>query len=69
MPTTYAHYKLGQAVRESLQEREKKIVEEYPELFNIGLHGPDIFFYYKPFSENKVKQMEEIKNQAGVFPA
>ena len=55
MPTTYAHYKLGQAVRESLQEREKKIVEEYPELFSIGLHGPDIFFYYKPFSKNKVK--------------
>ena len=66
MPTTYAHYKLGQAVRESLQEREKKIVEEYPELFSIGLHGPDIFFYYKPFSKNKVKQIgHDMHERAG----
>ena len=57
MPATYAHYKFGQEVRKDLPEKENKIVEEFPELFMIGLHGPDIFFYYKPFSKNKVRQI------------
>ena len=43
MPATYAHYRFGQEVRKDLPEKEKKIVEEFPELFMIGLHGPDIF--------------------------
>lgn len=57
MPTTYAHYRMGQDVRNILQGKERKIVEEYPQLFSIGLHGPDIFFYYKPFSKNPIKEM------------
>lgn len=57
MPSTYAHYRMGQEVRNSLNEREKEIVESYPELFLIGLHGPDILFYYKPLVSNKVNQI------------
>ncbi len=57
MPSTYAHYRLGQEVRESLDESEKSIIESCPELFLIGLHGPDILFYYKPLFSNKVNQM------------
>ena len=66
MPATYAHYKFGQEVRKDLPEKENKIVEEFPELFMIGLHGPDIFFYYKPFSKNKVRQIgHEMHKRAG----
>ncbi len=66
MPTTYAHYRFGQEVRKELPEKESKIVEEFPELFMIGLHGPDIFFYYKPFSKNKVRQIgHEMHKRAG----
>lgn len=54
MPSTYAHYRMGQEVRNSLEKEDKKIVEEYPELFLIGLHGPDILFYYKPLFCNKI---------------
>lgn len=57
MPATYAHYKFGQEVRKDLLEKENKIVEEFPELFMIGLHGPDIFFYYKPFVKTRVRQI------------
>lgn len=57
MPTTYTHYRMGQDVRNILQEKERKIVEKYPQLFCIGLHGPDIFFYYKPLSKNPIKEM------------
>ena len=66
MPATYAHYRFGQEVRKDLPEKEKKIVEEFPELFMIGLHGPDIFFYYKPFSKNRVRQIgHEMHKRAG----
>lgn len=56
MPSTYAHYRMGQEVRNALNDREKKTVEAYPELFLIGLHGPDILFYYKPLSSNPINQ-------------
>lgn len=66
MPATYAHYRFGQEVRKDLPEKEKKIVEEFPELFMIGLHGPDIFFYYRPFSNNRVRQIgHEMHKRAG----
>lgn len=66
MPSTYAHYKFGQEVREALREKEKNIVDEFPELFMIGLHGPDIFFYYKPFTKNKIKRIgHEMHECAG----
>lgn len=66
MPATYAHYRFEQEVRKDLPEKEKKIVEEFPELFMIGLHGPDIFFYYKPFSKNRVRQIgHEMHKRAG----
>ena len=57
MPSTYAHYRMGQEVRSILEEKNKKIVEAYPELFWIGLHGPDILFYYHPLSSNEVNQI------------
>ena len=66
MPSTYAHYRFGQEIRKELSEKEKEIVEEFPELFMIGLHGPDIFFYYKPFSKNRVRQIgHEMHKHAG----
>lgn len=56
MPSSYAHFRLGQNVRRDVKEHAKKVIEEYPELFMIGLHGPDILFYYKPLGKNKVNE-------------
>ena len=57
MPSTYAHYRLGQQVRRKLEGNERKIIEKYPQLYLIGLHGPDILFYYKPLRPNPVNQI------------
>ena len=57
MPSSYAHFRLGQAVRSRLTEQIKETVEAFPELFLTGLHGPDILFYYKPLSSNPVNQV------------
>lgn len=56
MPSTYAHYRMGQEIREALDGKEREIVDAFPELFQIGLHGPDILFYYKPLSKNEVNR-------------
>lgn len=50
MPSTYAHYRLGQEVLKNLPAKEKRLIEQHKELFDIGLHGPDILFYYKPYT-------------------
>ncbi|MGN1147996.1 MAG: zinc dependent phospholipase C family protein [Lachnospiraceae bacterium] len=57
MPSTYAHYRMGQEVRACVGKREKDIIEAYPELFLIGLHGPDILFYYRPLQSNSVNRI------------
>ena len=54
MPSTYAHYRMGQEVANSVPEQMKKIIDENKQLFDIGLHGPDILFYYHPLATNKV---------------
>ncbi|MBO7677496.1 MAG: zinc dependent phospholipase C family protein [Erysipelotrichaceae bacterium] len=45
MPTTYAHWRFGCECIETLPQNLKDIVHSYRELFDIGVHGPDIFFY------------------------
>ena len=48
MPSTYAHYRFGQEVLKELPNDIKKIIIENKELYDIGLHGPDLLFYYLP---------------------
>lgn len=57
MPAVYAHYKMGQDVRKALTGREKEIIEKYPELYLIGLHGPDILFYHKALHPDEVSRL------------
>ena len=54
MPTTYAHYKFGKEVISALPRPLRSTVENHRELFDIGLHGPDIPFYYHPMKRNTV---------------
>ncbi len=66
MPSTYAHYRLGKEVKTALNKKEREIVEEYPELYFIGLHGPDIFFYHKPLFKNEIKRIgHDMHEKAG----
>lgn len=56
MPTTYAHYKFGKDVISALPRPLETSVENNRALFDIGLHGPDILFYYKALSSNPVNE-------------
>ncbi len=52
MPTTYAHDLFGQKVYRQLPDKVKEIIRKNGELYRIGLHGPDIFFYYFIFKNH-----------------
>ncbi len=54
MPTTYAHYKFGKEVISALPRPLQSSIENNRELFDIGLHGPDLLFYYKALIKNPV---------------
>ena len=49
MPGAYAHYKVGQSVLAQLTKGIRDTAEQESELYNLGLHGPDLLFYYKPY--------------------
>ncbi|MFA9422429.1 MAG: zinc dependent phospholipase C family protein [Sedimentibacter sp.] len=67
MPTTYAHYSFGKQVINLLNEDLKKIISNNMDLFNIGLHGPDVLFYYKPLKSNDISKIgHEIHNKNAV---
>ena len=52
MPSTYAHYRFGQDVLKALPAKYRERLLKEEDLFAIGLHGPDLLFYYKPFSHH-----------------
>lgn len=56
MPATYAHYAFGRKVFEKLPREEKQVICKGKDAFLLGLHGPDLLFYYYPFGKNRINQ-------------
>lgn len=56
MPTTYTHYAYGQEVKNLLPHSLSGLIEPLEDYYNIGVHGPDILFYYRSFCKNSVNQ-------------
>ena len=67
MPTTYAHDLFGQKVYRQLPDQVKEIIRKNGELYRIGLHGPDIFFYYFIF-KNHVIPYAQRKSPGFFYP-
>ena len=57
MPSTYAHYRLGKEVIQRLDPDLRAIAEGHRQLYDIGLHGPDILFYYDALHRNPTSQI------------
>ena len=54
MPTTYTHHRFGSECLAALPEELREAVQRYRGLYDTGVHGPDIFFYYRPVCPNRV---------------
>lgn len=50
MPSYYAHYRFGTAVLASLPADVRRSVQRFRRLYDVGLHGPDLFYYHNPLS-------------------
>jgi len=57
MPSTYAHRLFGSEMLKLYPKDIKTVCEENLPLYSLGLHGPDILFYYKPLKDNPVQRI------------
>lgn len=56
MPTTYTHYAFGAAVRDALPKELQACVDANRDVYDFGVHGPDLLFYYHPLKANEVNR-------------
>nr|MBQ8244180.1 zinc dependent phospholipase C family protein [Oscillospiraceae bacterium] len=49
MPAHYAHYRFGRQVLSAMPPEVRQEIQRFRRMYDMGLHGPDIFFYYYPF--------------------
>lgn len=57
MPTTYAHYRFGCRAFSLFPKQLQCIIENNRELFDFGVHGPDLLFYHSPYMKNTVNRL------------
>lgn len=57
MPATYAHYRFGSEMLQTMPADISRTVKRYRRLYDVGLHGPDLFFFYKPVMPNKIRAL------------
>lgn len=48
MPGLYAHYRFGSAVLASMPADIRRSIQRFRRLYDVGLHGPDLFYNYYP---------------------
>ncbi len=63
MPAVYAHYRFGEHVYEALNDNLKSIIEPHKKAFQIGLQGPDLFFFYRPWKKNDLVEYGNILHE------
>lgn len=56
MPSIYTHYTFGEMMKKAFPSDIRKRILLHEDLFEIGLHGPDLFFYYHAPFKNRVNQ-------------
>ena len=49
MPASYAHYRFGKLLLPKLPADVRQCVQRFRRMYDMGLQGPDFFFYYNPF--------------------
>ena len=57
MPASYTHYRFGCQVFSMLPQALQDRIAPHRGLFDIGLHGPDVFFFTNPPVSNPVNRL------------
>lgn len=51
MPSNYAHYRFGTQVLDSLPADVRRPIQRFRRLYDVGIHGPDLFLYHNLMSK------------------
>ena len=54
MPSTYAHRRFGEQVAPLLPLQARRSARQFRRLYDVGLHGPDIFFYHNILFKDRI---------------
>ena len=67
MPASYAHLSFGRHVCRLIPDREiAELIRKHSDLFDIGLLGPDILFFYRPLSHDPINRIgHDLHDQRG----
>lgn len=68
MPAFYAHDRFGKKVVEYLNNDLKKTVKDHYRQYRIGLQGPDLLFFYRPFYPNRVAKYGNHLHDISAYP-
>lgn len=66
MPASYAHYRFGKLLLPQLPDSTRRCIQRFRRMYDMGLHGPDIFFFHGLFLDtNAGKLGKQIHRQSG----
>lgn len=67
MPANYAHYRFGLEMLEQMPGDLRRPANRFRRLYDVGLHGADLFYYYNPVMSTKTGALaEKYHDQSGV---
>lgn len=66
MPASYAHYRFGKLLLPTLPTDVRQCIQRFRRMFDTGLQGPDIFFYYNIFGKSAIGDLgKQFHRQSG----
>ena len=54
MPANYAHHRFGKQILKTMPADARQCIQRFRRMFDAGLQGPDIFFYFNPYWKTTV---------------
>lgn len=62
MPANYAFHRFGAEALRRLPEKQQRPIQRFRRLYNGGLHGADLFFYFRPLMQTPVGELYHTYN-------
>lgn len=60
MPAYYAHYRFGKQALPLVSPQVRQCIQRFRRMYDLGLNGPDFFFYYYPFLKTETRQLGKV---------
>lgn len=57
MPSHYTHYRFGTAILATLPADTRRSIQRFRRLYDVGLHGPDLFYYCNPLTQRSIASL------------